>query len=98
MALVRGHVRQQGDGARPLDGVRELALMPCAAPGDAAGDDLAPFRDEAAQTSDVLVVDEVDLVRAELADLPPAEPAALHGLLWRGNRLLLFNVVGSEPQ
>src|SRR5688500_6057428 len=84
--LVRGHVRQQGDRAGALDRVREVALVPRAAAGDAARDDLAALGDQAAQPAHVLVIDEIDLVRAELADLPPAEPAALHWLLGtRGN-------------
>ena len=45
-------------------------------PGDAARQHLAALRDEAAQQLDVLVVDVVDLVRAELADLAAAEQAA----------------------
>jgi len=68
----------------------ELPLMTGAAAGDAARDDLAALGDEAAQTADVLVVNEVDLVSAELADFPPAEPAALDGLLNRGNRSVLL--------
>jgi hypothetical protein len=65
--------------------------MPRAATRDATGNDLAALTDEASQTPDILVVDQVDLVRAELADLPPAEPAALDGLLGcRGNGSLLF--------
>jgi hypothetical protein len=71
--------------------VRQLALVPRAAARDAARNDLAALADEAAETAYVLVVDEVDLVGAELTDLPPAEPAALDGLLGcRGNGSLLF--------
>src|SRR2546425_552433 len=77
--LVGRDVRQQRDRARALDGVGERALVPRAAAGNAARNDLAALGDEATQTPDVLVVDDVDLVRAELADLPPAEPAALDG-------------------
>jgi hypothetical protein len=71
--------------------VRQLALVPRAAARDAARNDLAALADEAAETAYILVVDEVDLVGAELTDLPPAEPAALDGLLaCRGNGSLLF--------
>jgi len=69
--------------------VGELPLVTRAAAGDAARNDLPALGDETTQTPDVLVVDEVDLVRAELADLPPAEPTALDGLRCRGNGLLL---------
>src|SRR5439155_1179602 len=41
----------------------ELALVPRAAAGDAARDDLAALGHEAAQTSDVLVVDEGEEAR-----------------------------------
>src|SRR5438128_2500199 len=47
----------------------ELALVPRAAAGDAARDDLAALGHEAAQTSDVLVVDEVALVEVLAARL-----------------------------
>jgi hypothetical protein len=63
----------------------ELSLVTRAAAGDASRNDLAALGDEAAQTTNVLVIDEVDLVRAELTDLPPAEPAALDGLGCGGN-------------
>jgi hypothetical protein len=78
-------VRNQGHRPRTFDGVRQLALMPSAAARDASGDDLSALGDEVAEATDVLVVDEVDLVRAEFADLAPAEPAALDRLLRRGN-------------
>src|SRR5258708_15255775 len=77
--LVGRDVRQQGYRARALDGVSERALVPRATAGDTARDDLAALGHEAAQTAHVLVVDDVDLVRAELADFPPAEPATLDG-------------------
>src|SRR5215510_5165431 len=64
--------------------------MPGAAARDTAGNDLAALAHEASQATHVLVVDQVDLVGAELTDLPPAEPAALDGLLGcRGNGSLL---------
>src|SRR5436190_23501429 len=88
-SLLGRRVRQQSHRAGALDGVRELALMARAAAGNPAGNDLAPLGHEAAQTAHVLVVDEVDLVSAELANFPPAEPATLDGLLNRGNRSAL---------
>jgi hypothetical protein len=59
----------------------ELTLVSGAAAGDAPWNDLAALADEVLQAPDVFVVDEVDLLRAELADLAPAEPPALDGLL-----------------
>jgi len=61
--------------------VRDLALMSRAAPRDPPRDDLAALAHEAAQPADVLVVDQVDLVDAELTDFAPAEPATFDGLL-----------------
>jgi len=90
MALVRGHVRQQGHRAGALDGVGELPLVARAAAGDAPWDDLAALGDEGPQPADILVVDEVDLVRAELADLAPAEAPALDGFLGRWNGSILL--------
>ena len=97
--LLGRHVRQQGHRASTLDGVGELALMTRAAARDAAGNDLAALGDETAQTTDVLVVNEADLVRAELADLSPPESATLYGLLDRRNRsaLLYQNGTSSSP-
>src|SRR6267142_1594447 len=88
--LLGRRVRQQRHRAGALDGVGELALVARAAARDPARDDLAALGHQAAQAAHVLVVDEVDLVSAELADLPPAEPAALDGLLNRGNRSALL--------
>src|SRR5262249_1829834 len=66
--------------ARTLDRVGELTLVSRAAARDPARNDLAALGHEAAQAPDVFVVDEIDFVRTEFADLSPAEPAALHGL------------------
>src|SRR5207249_4706248 len=51
----------------------ELALVPRAAAGDAARDDLAALGHEAAQTSDVLVVDEADLALPVARLEPPLD-------------------------
>jgi len=59
--------------------------MPGTASRDTPGNDFPALGDEVAETTDVLVVHEVDLVRAEFADLPPTESAALDRLLRRGN-------------
>src|SRR4029453_8496559 len=73
--LLGRHVRQQGHRASTLDGVGELTLMAPTAARDAPRNDLAALGDEAAQTTDVLVVDEADLVCAELANFSPPESA-----------------------
>src|SRR5437773_8009362 len=88
---LRRHVRQERHGARLLDRMRELTLMPRAAAGDPPRDDLAPLGDEVPQPAHVLVVDQVNPVRAELADLAAAEAAPLHRLLRgrNGSALLL---------
>src|SRR4051794_11502322 len=79
---IGGGVRQQRDGARPLDRERQLALVPGAVAGDAARDDLAALAQEAAEDARVLVVDQHLLVGAEAAHLAaahatPAEAATL---------------------
>src|SRR5438445_3030257 len=72
---------QERDVARPLDGERELALVLGAGAEHPPGQDLAPLGHEPREQLHVLVVDVVDLVRAELADLPPAEQVALARVL-----------------
>ena len=62
--------------ARALDGRLQLALMRRAGARDPARQHLAALRHEGPQQLDVLVVDVVDLVRAELADLPAPEQRA----------------------
>src|SRR6266511_3327971 len=62
-------VREQCHLARVLHGGRHVALVLRAVPRDPARSDLAPLRHELAQHAHVLVVDVVDLVLAEHADL-----------------------------
>jgi len=88
--LLRRHVRKHGHRTRALDGVGQLALVPGATPGDPARNDLAALGDEAAEATHVFVVDEVDLVRAELANFSAPEAAALDRFLSWGNGLLLL--------
>src|SRR5262245_12589410 len=69
---VRGSadgVREQGHLACVLDGRGHVALMLGAVAGDPAGTDLAAVAHELAQQVDVLVVDVLLLVSAELAEL-----------------------------
>src|SRR5581483_5196365 len=68
-----GHVRDERQLPRPLDRRLQLALMHRARPRDPPGQDLAALGHERAEQLDVLVVDVVDLVCAELAHLAAAE-------------------------
>src|SRR5947209_17560787 len=70
------HVRNQRDLARALDRGLQLALVHRAGARDAPRQDLAALGHERSDQLHVLVVDVVDLVRAELADLATAEQRA----------------------
>src|SRR5215218_1784138 len=78
-ALLSDRVREQGHLPGVLDGGGDVALVLGAVAGDPAGADLAPVAHELAQQVDVLVVDVVLMVRAELAEL--ALGLALEGAL-----------------
>ena len=73
--------RQQGDVARLLDGVGQAALVRRAHAGQTAGNDLAAFRHEGGEQAHVLVVDAVDFLDAEFANLLATEefPSAFAG-------------------
>src|SRR6186997_863600 len=73
--LIR-RVRQQRQLPGAHDGHAQAALMLRARAGNPPRQHLAALGDEAAQQLDVLVVDVVDLVRAELADFTTAEKSA----------------------
>src|SRR3954466_7870563 len=75
MCLLR-HVRDERDLARALDRRLQLALVLGAGARDPPRQDLAALGHERPDQLHVLVVDVVDLVRAELADLAPAEQRA----------------------
>src|SRR6478736_10241589 len=66
-------VRDQRNLAGALERRLQLALVHCTRARDPAREDLPALRHERAQQLHVLVVDVVDLVRAELADLAAAE-------------------------
>src|SRR5262249_15499255 len=90
-----GRLREQRDGAGAPHRAGELPLVAGAAPGDATGRDLAALRHEVAEPADVLVVDQVDSVDAELANLAASEPAPLDGLgCWRNGLILLARETG----
>src|SRR5258708_32935685 len=78
---VQVGVRHQREIARALDRRRELALVVSTGSGDPRRDDLAVFTDEVLQQIDVLVIDPLELLGGEAAEL-----AALEKLL----RALLF--------
>src|SRR4051794_5676043 len=67
-----GHVGQESELAGALHRDRELLLVPAAGARDASRADLALLAHRAAQGAEVLVIDDVDLVAAELARLAPA--------------------------
>src|SRR3954447_26860754 len=80
--LVRGE-RDQRQVARPLDRLLQGALVVGAGARDPPRQDLRALGDELLQELDVLVIDVVDLVGAELTDLAPPEEhfsRASHGL------------------
>jgi hypothetical protein len=69
--------RQQSDVARALDGDTQPALVARANSGHAARQNLAAFLDELRKNVRALVVDEVHLLDAKLADFLFAEILAL---------------------
>src|SRR5688500_12724932 len=74
---VQVGVGQQREEARALDGVGQLALVAGGGAGDARRDDLAGLVDEVLQDLDVLVVDPLDLLGGEAAELAAAEQRPL---------------------
>ena len=68
---------QQGDVACPLDGYAQPALVPCANAGHAPRENLPALLHELRQDVRALVVDEVHLLDAKLANLLLAEILAL---------------------
>src|SRR5512132_770124 len=83
--LLSDGVREQGHLPGVLDGGGDVALVLGAVAGDPAGADLAPVAHELAQQVDVLVVDVVLLLGAELAEL--ALGLALEGALGHAGAL-----------
>src|SRR5215211_2966069 len=77
--LLSDGVGEQGHLPGVLDGGGDVALVLGAVAGDPAGADLAPVAHELAQQVDVLVVDVVLLLGAELTEL--ALGLALEGAL-----------------
>jgi hypothetical protein len=75
-ALVAGCKWQQRDIARLLDSPRQPALMGGADAGEAPGHDLAPFGDKLLQQAYIAIVDGVDLLDTEFANLLAAKELA----------------------
>src|SRR2546423_301833 len=76
-ASVQIGVRQEREEARALDRLRELPLVAGGGAGDARRDDLARLVDEILEHLDVLVVDPLDFLGGEAAELAPAEQRPL---------------------
>src|SRR5690349_14119780 len=74
-------VGQQGEEARALDRHGKLPLVAGRGSGDARRDDLAGLVDEVLQDLDVLVVDPLDLLGGEAAELAAAEQRPLRLVL-----------------
>ena len=63
------HVGQKSNLTSTLDSGVELVLVLCTGAGNAAGKDLCALGDELSQLRNVLVIDAVNLVRTEDANL-----------------------------
>jgi hypothetical protein len=75
-ALVAGCKRQQSDVARLLDGPRQPPLMGGADAGEAPGYYLAPLGNKLLQQAYIAIVDGVDFLDTELANLLAAKELA----------------------
>ena len=64
-----GHKWQQADRPCPLDGGRKFLLVLGARTGNAAGKNLSALADELSQLAGFLIIDIVDIVCAEYANL-----------------------------
>src|SRR4029079_7348732 len=69
LALVQVGLGQEREKARPLDRGRQLPLVACLGAGDARRHDLAVFLHEVLQDVDVLVIDLLDALGGEAAEL-----------------------------
>src|SRR6266446_3963654 len=94
--LVR-HIRNERDLSRALDRSLQLPLVHRARARNAARQNLAALGHEGPDELDVLVVDVVDLVRAELADLAPAEQRASLALLFVAGFLVAGAAAAAAP-
>ena len=69
MRFLFGNVGQQRDGTRALDGDGELTLVTGTGAGHTAGKDLGALRNELSQLRNILVINAVNLVYTEDANL-----------------------------
>ena len=76
MLLVAGRKGQQSDVASLLDGTRQPTLVGGADAGEAARDNLAPLGDKLLQQAHIAIVDSIDLLDTELANLLAAKELA----------------------
>src|SRR5207253_4358037 len=79
-----GRIREQGDVTGALERDREAPLVTSAGSRYATGQDLASLADEASKAGDLLVVDEVDLLHTEVANLLVRLAVSLIGRWWHG--------------
>jgi len=75
-ALVASCKRQQSDVARLLDGTRQSTLMGGADAGKTPGYYLAPLGDKLLQQANIAIVDGIDFLDTEFADLLAAKELA----------------------
>ena len=99
-ALVAGCKRQQGDVARLLDGARQPPLMGGADAGEAPGHDLASLGDKLLQQAYIAIVDGVDLLDTELANLlaPKELASAAAGAAGASTRRASAGTEGPGPE
>jgi hypothetical protein len=81
-ALVAGCKRQQSDVASLLDGTRQPPLMGGADAGEAPGDYLAALGNKLLQQAYIAIVDGIDFLDAELANLLAAKELASSAATW----------------
>ena len=79
-----GRIGEQGDVPGALKRDREAPLVTSAGPRHAPRQDLASLADEAAKARNLLVVDEMDLLHTEVANLLVRLSVALIGRWWHG--------------
>jgi len=70
-------VGEKSDVSCTLDSGGQLSLMICAGAGNSAGQDLGTLRNVSAESGDILVVDDFNLIDAEVANLFAS--LAVHG-------------------
>src|ERR1700682_6387217 len=95
--LVLIGVRQQGQEACTPDGELQLALVVSTRPRDAARNDLAGLGDIALERGQILVVDLLDVIGRESAELFSAKKTCHVGLLCRAPQRVPMDMSSSSP-